>query len=349
MAASYGSWTGSRPRLLPVARHYRLGNERVNYIRNSVKATVDAYDGTVTFYVFDPDDPVIGGYRRIFPSLFRDAADMSADLRSHVRYPELLLELQAAVFGLYHMTSPDVFYNREDLWTVASEVRSNDPGQQAAQTFEPNFVLMKLPGEQAIEFVEIQPFTPANRNNLIGWIAGRSDGPNYGKAVVYDSQDAARGRPAPDRGPHRSERPAVGTAVAVNQQGSHVRRGTLIVIPVGKGLVRGADLPAGGAQPDAGTADCRARTQDRLARSEFETASPHQFGNVASTLGSPVAAGGAPAARPSQPAARHPAGRRFSCGFGDERRADSQRGEGHEDYQRPTSEGKPRRVSGSSR
>ena len=110
---------------------------------------------------------------------------MPADLRSHVRYPELLLELQASVYGLYHMTNPEAFYNREDLWTVASEVRSNNR-EQAAQPMEPNFVLMTLPGETGVEFVEILPFTPANRNNLIGWIAGRSDGAHYGTLVAYN-------------------------------------------------------------------------------------------------------------------------------------------------------------------
>ena len=91
-------------------------------MRNSVKAVVDAYDGTTTFYVFDTEDPIIAAYRRIFPSLFKDASAMPPGLRKHVRYPEMLLTLQAEVYGLYHMTDPDVFYNREDLWTVASEV-----------------------------------------------------------------------------------------------------------------------------------------------------------------------------------------------------------------------------------
>ena len=101
-------------------------------------------------------------------------------MRTHVRYPELLLQLQAAVYGLYHMTDPGVFYNREDLWSVATEGGATDEREQATQTMEPNFVLMTLPGEKTLEFVEILPFTPANRNNLIGWIAGRSDDANYG-------------------------------------------------------------------------------------------------------------------------------------------------------------------------
>src|SRR5437667_739463 len=138
----------------PYSNHYHLDGNSANYIRNSVKAVIDAYDGTTTFYVFDTADPIITAYRGIFPSLFKDASAMPDDLRKHVRYPELQLELQAAVYGLYHMTDPGVFYNREDLWTVASEVRSNNQ-EQAAQPMMPNFVLMTLPGETGTEFVEI--------------------------------------------------------------------------------------------------------------------------------------------------------------------------------------------------
>ena len=170
----------------PYSRHYRLGQDLINYMRNSVKVVIDAYDGTTTFYVFDSDDPILAAYRHIFPGLFKDASAMPAGLRRHVRYPELLLKLQAEVYGLYHMVDPEVFYNREDLWTVASEVGMAEGGEQTAQAMEPNFVLMRLPGETGVEFVEILPFTPANRNNLIGWIAGRSDGAHYGTSVVYD-------------------------------------------------------------------------------------------------------------------------------------------------------------------
>jgi len=163
---------------------------------------------------------------------------MPADLRKHIRYPELLLKVQANVYGLYHMTNPEVFYNREDLWSVASEVGMNQQREQAAQPMEPNFVLMTLPGETKTEFIEILPFTPANRNNLIGWIAGRSDGPNYGTALVYNFpktrlidgplQVEAR----IDQNPQLS-----GQLSLWNQQGSHVRRGALIVIPIGRALL----------------------------------------------------------------------------------------------------------------
>src|ERR1700680_1173366 len=113
----------------PYSTHYQLDSNPINYMRNSVKVVVDAYDGTTTFYVFDPDDPIIAAYRRIFPSLFKDAAMMPPGLRKHVRYPELLLKLQAEVYGLYHMTDPAAFYNREDLWTVGTEVGMSEGGQ----------------------------------------------------------------------------------------------------------------------------------------------------------------------------------------------------------------------------
>ncbi len=143
----------------PYARHYRLGRESINYVRNSVKAVIDAYDGTTTFYVFDNEDPIVAAYRTVFPTLFKDAAAMPPGARKHVRYPELLLQMQAAVYGLYHMTDPAVFYNKEDLWAVASEVGMNAQREQATQPMEPNFVLMTLPGETATEFIEILPFT----------------------------------------------------------------------------------------------------------------------------------------------------------------------------------------------
>jgi len=222
----------------PYARHYRFGRQSVNYIRNSVKAIVDAYDGTTTFYVFDPEDPIIAGYRSVFPSLFKDAASMPPSLRRHVRYPELLLQMQATVYGLYHMSDPGVFYNREDLWTVASEVGMNERREQAAHAMEPNFVLMRLPDEQQLEFIAILPFTPANRNNLIGWIAGRSDEPHYGSAVVYDFPKT-RLVDGPLQIEARIDQNAQlsGQLSLWNQQGSHVRRGALIVIPVGRSLL----------------------------------------------------------------------------------------------------------------
>ena len=207
-------------------------------MRNSVKVVIDAYNGTTTFYVFDPADPILVAYRNIFPGLFKGAAEMPADLRKHVRYPESLIKLQAEVYGLYHMTDPDVFYNREDLWTVASEVGMADGGEQATQSMQPNFVLMKLPGEAGEEFVEILPFTPANRNNLIGWIAGRSDGEHYGSSVVYDfPKTKLVDGPLQIEARIDQNAQISGQLTLWNQQGSHVRRGSLLVIPIGRALL----------------------------------------------------------------------------------------------------------------
>ncbi len=222
----------------PYSRRYRLEDEQVNYLRNSIKAVVDAYDGTTTFYVFDSEDPIIDAYRRMFPTLFKDVSAMPAGLRAHVRYPELLLALQAEVYGLYHMTDPQVFYNREDLWTVATDVSAVAQPDKTAQPMEPNFLLMRLPGERDMEFVEILPFTPANRNNLIGWIAGRSDGEHYGNAVVYDFPKT-RLVDGPLQVEARIDQNAQlsGQLSLWNQQGSRVRRGPLLVIPIGRALL----------------------------------------------------------------------------------------------------------------
>jgi uncharacterized membrane protein (UPF0182 family) len=222
----------------PYSTHYRLDRDLINYMRNSVKVVIDAYDGTTTFYVFDTEDPIIAAYRRIFPGLFKDASMMPPGLRKHVRYPELLLKLQAEVYGLYHMTDTEAFYNREDLWTVATEVGMGAGGEQTTQPMQPNFVLMKLPGETHVEFVEILPFTPANRNNLIGWIAGRSDGPQYGTSVVYNfPKTKLVDGPLQIEARIDQNAQLSGQLTLWNQQGSHVRRGALLVIPCGRALL----------------------------------------------------------------------------------------------------------------
>jgi uncharacterized protein len=277
----------------PYATHYTLGDRDINYVRNSVKVAIDAYNGAVTFYVFDPTDPILAAYRSIFPSLFRDAAAMPSDLRRHVRYPELLLKMQAAVYGLYHMTDPTVFYNREDLWTVASEVGMKQPGEQAALPMEPNYVLMKLPGEADIEFAGILPFTPSNRNNLIGWIAGRSDGANYGTALVYNFPKT-RLVDGPLQIEARIDQNAQlsGQLTLWNQQGSHVRRGTLLVIPCGKALIYAEPIYLQAERsPMPELRLVVLALQDKLAYgSTFEAALRALFGGATSSLTSEPAA-----------------------------------------------------------
>src|SRR5450631_4441472 len=282
----------------PYARRFTLGGDSINYIRNSVKILIDAYTGQTTFYVFDSHDPVIAAYRALFPGLFTDAAAMPAAVRKHVRYPELLLKVQAAVYGLYHMTNPDVFYNREDLWSVATEVALPD---QRQQVMEPNFVLMTLPGERSTEFIAILPFTPANRNNLIGWIAGRSDGEHYGEAVVYDFPKTKL-IDGPSQIEARIDQNAQlsGQLSLWNQQGSHVRRGSLIVIPIGRALLYAEPIYLqADRSPMPELRLVVLAVQDRLAYGPtFESAMAALFGTAPSMLSaqvSPVA----PAARPT--------------------------------------------------
>jgi hypothetical protein len=296
-----------------------------------VKAVVDAYDGTTTFYVFDNEDPIIAAWRKIFPGMFKDGSEMPAWLRKHVRYPEQLLSLQAEVYGLYHMTNPEVFYNREDLWTVATQTGMGDPGEQTAQAMKPNFVLMTLPGESNLEFVEILPFTPASRNNMIGWIAARSDGEHYGTAVVYDFPKT-RLVDGPQQIEARIDQNAQlsGQLTLWNQQGSHVRRGDLLVIPCGRALLYAEPIYLQAERsPMPELRVVVLALQDRLAYAPtFAAALASLFGSEASTLSSVEA----PQAAPEAGGATKPAESLNSL--------IGQAGKDFSDYQRLTSEGK---------
>jgi uncharacterized membrane protein (UPF0182 family) len=286
----------------PYSSRYRLDRDLINYMRNSAKVVIDAYDGTTTFYVFDTEDPIIAAYRRIFPSLFQDAARMPPGLRKHVRYPELLLKLQAGVYGLYHMTDPGAFYNREDLWTVASEVGTSEQGEQTTLTMQPNFVLMELPGETGVEFVEILPFTPANRNNLIGWIAGRSDGAQYGTSVVFNfPKTKLVDGPLQIEARIDQNAQLSGQLTLWNQQGSHVRRGALLVIPSGRALLYAEPIYLQAERsPMPELRLVVLALQDRLAYGPtFESAMAALFGGAVSSM--------SPASAPAEPVRHAPA------------------------------------------
>lgn len=223
----------------PYSTHHEVVGNRLNYIRNSVKIVIDAYNGTARFYVFDDKDPIIAAYRRIFPNLFQDANQMPADLRAHVRYPETWVRAQAEVYSLYHTQNPKVFFQREDVWSIAQHIEVNEKGEKESRPLDPYFVLMQLPGEQLKnEFVMILPFTPAKRNNMIGWMAGRSDGENYGKLLVYNFPKSrlidgpVQIEARIDQDPQLS-----GQFTLWNQQGSRVIRGHLLVIPLGRSLL----------------------------------------------------------------------------------------------------------------
>lgn len=223
----------------PYSTHHDVAGNSLNYIRNSVKVVIDAYNGTARFYVFDDKDPIIAAYRRIFPNLFQDANQMPADLRAHVRYPETLVRSQGEVYSLYHTLNPKVFFQREDVWNIAQQITVTEKGEKQSEPIDPYFVLMQLPGEQERnEFVLILPFTPSNRNNMIGWMAGRSDGENYGKLVVYNFPES-RVIDGPVQIEARIDQNAQLSAQFTlwNQQGSRVVRGHLLVIPIGRSLI----------------------------------------------------------------------------------------------------------------
>src|SRR2546425_1413694 len=219
------------------ARHLNIGSRSLNYIRNSIKTVIDAYDGSVHFYVFDESDPLIQSYRKMFPVLFANASDMPDFLRRHVRYPELLFRAQAAIYSTYHVENEQVFYNREDIWTIAQQGRSQQ-GQGTADSIEPFFVLTRFPGDSQQEFVSILPFTPANRNNLIGWIGGRSDGEKYGKLRAYRFSKS-RFVDGPLQIQARIDQdPQLSSQLTLwNQQGSTVIRGNLLVFPLDQTLL----------------------------------------------------------------------------------------------------------------
>ncbi len=224
----------------PYARHFAFNGDAtpVNYVRNSIKIVIDAYEGSTSFFVAEPQDPIIQAYSRAFPALYQPLEAMPEYLKLHIRFPERMMEVQAAAYSLYHMDNPQVFYNREDLWNVATELRPGKDGKQAALTMEPHFALMQLPGEPDLEFISMLPFTPSNRNNLIAWIAGRSDREHYGKMLVYRFPKTKL-VDGPQQIEARIDQNAFlsGQLTLWNQQGSSVIRGQMVVVPIGKSLL----------------------------------------------------------------------------------------------------------------
>ena len=205
----------------------------VNYVRNSVKAVVDAYDGRVDMYVFEEDDPIIQSWRRVFPNLFKSKSDMPPGLRAHVRYPNDFLLVQGLIYSQYHMSDPEVFYNQEDLW-----IRATEKHYKKIVPVEPYYVMWELPGSDRAEFVLILPFTPKNKQVMIGWIAGLSDGDNYGRFLAYNFPKDKR-----MLGPQQVETKIdqdpflSGQLTLWDQQGSEVIRGNVLAIPVDNSLL----------------------------------------------------------------------------------------------------------------
>ncbi len=199
-----------------------------SYIRNSVKVVVDAYQGDVNFYVIDPADPVLRVYDAALPGLFRSLDEMPPGLRQHLRYPQDLFEVQVDKFNTYHMTVPQVFYNREDVWAPPREKF----GGQTVQ-MEPYYVLMKLPGETRLGFLLMTPVTPTNRDNMIAWIAARSDVPGYGQLIVYKlSKDNLILGPLQIEATIDQDTTIARQLTLWDQRGSRVIRGNLLVVPI---------------------------------------------------------------------------------------------------------------------
>jgi uncharacterized membrane protein (UPF0182 family) len=203
---------------------------RINYIRNSVKATVDAYDGTVRLYVFDPADPVIQAYRRLFPGLMIPASDMPADLRSHARYPETIFRVQAEIYRTFHMLDSDSFYNKEDLWDIARSVKGQE-GRPEALT--PTYVVATLPGADTPEFLLLLPFTPRSKDNLLGLMVARCDGEHLGEIVFLQlSKQALIYGPMQIEARINQDQTISKDLSLWNQQGSQVLRGQILALPV---------------------------------------------------------------------------------------------------------------------
>jgi uncharacterized membrane protein (UPF0182 family) len=206
---------------------------QLNYLRNSVKVTMDAYNGTLTFYLIDPQDPLAATYAAIFPDLFRPVEEIDPALVAHWRYPEGMFRIQATKYQAFHMTDPQVFYNQEDLWTWAEEVVG---GQRLP--IEPYYVNMRLPGEIRPEFVLMLPYTPANKQNMVAWLYARNDGEHYGQLGVYKFP-----RQRLVYGPMQVEGridqdPLISQQLSLwNQRGSEVIRGNLLVIPMDQSIL----------------------------------------------------------------------------------------------------------------
>jgi uncharacterized membrane protein (UPF0182 family) len=204
-----------------------------NYIRNSVKVTLDAYDGRVIFYLADPTDPIVRAYAAGFPGLLQPLSAMPEDLRNHIRYPEDFFAIQARKYATYHMLEPQVFYNKEDLWAVP---RRTIEGRD--REMEPYFTIMRLPEQAKEEFILLTLFNPSRRDNMIAWLAARSDPPNYGRLIVYNfpKQKLVYGPRQIDA--RIDQDPVISQQLSLwNQRGSTVIRGSLLAIPVDKSLI----------------------------------------------------------------------------------------------------------------
>ena len=210
-------------------------DDGVNYVRNAVKATVDAYTGKVSLYVYDPSDPIIQSYEHLFPKLFLPYSDMPADLRRHARYPEAMFDTQAEAYRTFHMRDPQVFYNKEDIWDIARNLYGQSGQPEPVQ---PTYIVATLPGEKEPEYLLILPFTPRGKDNLIGWMAARCDGDHLGEVIFYQlpKQQLVYG-PMQIESRIDQDQNISKDLTLWNQQGSRVLRGNIIALPVTGGFL----------------------------------------------------------------------------------------------------------------
>lgn len=207
--------------------------QNTNYIRDAVKVVIDAHDGTLQFYVMDEQDPVLATYRQIFPNLFVSGNDVPAAVKAHFRYPLDYFQAQAQMYQAYHMANAEVFYNREDLWQFPQQVYEGDQRQM-----EPYYIIMRLPESEQEEFILIIPFTPVNKDNMVAWMAARSDGDEYGKVLLYEfpKQELVYGPRQVDA--RIDQNPDISQQLTLwSQEGSRVIRGDLLVIPIQRSLL----------------------------------------------------------------------------------------------------------------
>jgi uncharacterized membrane protein (UPF0182 family) len=217
--------------MYPYSRRSRgtFNNRQLNYIRNSVKVTIDAYNGDVVFYMIDEKDPIVKTYARIFPDLFKPFKEMPAELKGHIRYPKDLFNIQMETYTKYHMEDVQVFYNQEDLWQIPDEVYG-----ESRQKMEPYYIIIKLPEEQKEEFFLMTPFTPSKKDNMIGWLAARCDLPDYGNLLVYKLPKEKLVYGPMQIEARVDQQTEISRELSLwGQRGSRVIRGNLLAIPVG--------------------------------------------------------------------------------------------------------------------
>ena len=208
-------------------------NSGINYIRNSVKVVIDAYNGDVSYYIIDPSDPLVQTYSKIFPTLFKPSQDLPAFLRTHIRYPTDIFNIQAQMYATYHMTDPQVFYNREDLWSIPQQFY-----KKVQQSILPYYIIMRLPGTESEEFILMVPLTPSKKDNMVAWMCARCDGDNYGQLLIYTlSKEKLIYGPMQVEA-RINQQPNISAELTLwGQQGSSVIRGNLLIIPIANSFI----------------------------------------------------------------------------------------------------------------